>query len=296
MNTNSFLVLFLVTFGIILFITKSGVNEIEFKNLINKIRVENFKVEQNKEILKTIKVTISKIITEEKEKDLEILLEKEKTFYENHIFERTKKIEELEKKIRILKKELLHFKRKTFKSEFQETVDVLKIEYRNLMSNSKPFFHESRYPEYNPICLSSDIELQKKETIDAFKKCKYSKNRAGIFEDFNDGFSIPFSKSFKIFLEFVYCQIPFSFTRYGDGEFLLANGWKVDETFQAYSRDKWTWKKGKGVISYDLITSLNDTGNHFCKFSSHSFNRWISMSTRICECFIIWCSTFESNT
>lgn len=270
MHINTFFVFVLVIFGIILLITRTGVNDTDLKKLINKIRIENFKLQQKKQNNDYTNSDTTQE-TSTREKDLELLLEKEKTFYENHIHQRTEKILKLKEQIDLLDQELRKYRTRSYQISFTDTIDKVDFEYRNIMNSCKPQYNPNRYPYYNPMCLSSDLDKQRKQTIDAFKSCQYAKRRARIFEDYNDGFSIPFSESFDIFLEFVYCQIPFAFTRYGDGEFLLANGWAIDETLQAYTRDKWTWNRGKGKISQDLIQSLGDAGNHFCKFIYHLF-------------------------
>jgi hypothetical protein len=46
-------------------------------------------------------------------------------------------------------------------------------------------------------------------------------------------------------IEMIKCQIPFSFARYGDGEYILARGWKIGEDSQARLKDHWSWTGGR---------------------------------------------------
>lgn len=127
----------------------------------------------------------------------------------------------------------------------------------------KPPSHPNRYPFYRPYCLSNDLEIQKEETRRLFRECPYLKGQTATIYKNNDGFSIPFHQTFKIFEEFIYCQVPFGFMRFGDGEQLLMGGYSLGSDTQAYRRDKWTWKGGKGRLSKDLEVALGATGNFF---------------------------------
>lgn len=121
----------------------------------------------------------------------------------------------------------------------------------------KPPSHPNRYPFYRPTCISNDLEIQKEETKRLFRECPYLKGNLATIYQYTDGYSIPFKESFKVFEEFVYCQIPFGFMRFGDGEQLLMDGVTLGSQMQSYLRDKWTWKGGIGKLSKDIKKSLS---------------------------------------
>lgn len=136
--------------------------------------------------------------------------------------------------------------------------------FKTIYPSSIPLFNPNRTDLVNQICLSDDLIIQEKQTKDAFKNCKYAKNGGRIYDKrYEDGFSLPFHEGFFVFLEFVHCQIPFGFQRWGDGEHLLAEGWPISKDSQAFKRDKWHWKGGKGKVSQDLKKSLTAVGNYF---------------------------------
>eukprot|EP01080_Neovahlkampfia_damariscottae_P006025 gene6025-10027_t len=48
---------------------------------------------------------------------------------------------------------------------------------------------------------------------------------------------------------------------------MLSLGIPMNQKLQSFKRDKWTWKKGVGTVSKDLISSFHGVGNYFIGLS-----------------------------
>lgn len=63
---------------------------------------------------------------------------------------------------------------------------------------------------------------------------------------------------FYMMLELIQCQVPFTFTRQSDGEYLIMTGQKVSTETQAHKVDKWSFAGGLTKLSYALQGSLDN--------------------------------------
>eukprot|EP01080_Neovahlkampfia_damariscottae_P010055 gene10055-2479_t len=216
-------------------------------------------------------------------KNITTFLEKEKEEKHNiknkyyHLKKKFKKFTEKFKKEKLELENTLNEKEKKIKTLSQLNMVKGKVQkiskpklknYFPLIETNHPIPNKNRRKLINQECLPHDLEGHNQKTKEIFKKCEYAKNGSMYNSTYDDGFSIPYGDSFKIFLEFVHCQVPFALVRYGDGEHLLAKGISLDKRFQAFTRDKWTWDGGVKNVSIDLIASLHGTGNYFLGFSA----------------------------
>lgn len=138
----------------------------------------------------------------------------------------------------------------------------------------EPLFHscspmtnlENRYVKMD-ICLSDDPQKQEEQIERALRKCPYTSESNGlVFEASKDGYTIDFSTMFDVLMEYIKCQIPFAFTRWGDGEYDLIVGHKIRKTEQAFYRDKFSWEGGQSKLGVELKKALGGRGNYFYGF------------------------------
>ena len=130
-----------------------------------------------------------------------------------------------------------------------------------------------------------NIQKENVVNIDIYK-CKIVKEKLlNRFKPFD------FTKEFTFLAELISCDIPFSFSRFGDGEYSIMNGKKFYTT-----RDKWKWNHDNKNVQNSLIesSSICNYNNGFigipCKiwkeiaesiisFSNCSSTKFMSYST-----------------
>ncbi|ORX75408.1 hypothetical protein K493DRAFT_2209 [Basidiobolus meristosporus CBS 931.73] len=95
-------------------------------------------------------------------------------------------------------------------------------------------------------------------------------------------------EEFEMIMELIQCNVPFAFTRWGDGEYFLVSGNSIAPGAQAETVDKWIWREDRiGVLGNTMIESLqNPVGMYFyglpCPFTWNSaLPRYLSLGRNI---------------
>jgi hypothetical protein len=130
-------------------------------------------------------------------------------------------------------------------------------EYTVPFTYDRPASNPGRFEYWNPQCLSNDIETQAKQTKDLLSKCPYIKGTPKFYED-TKGYTHPARDLFKIWLEFVWCQVPFAFIRYGDGEYHMSVGMALTKKGQNFLRDvlQTCFHNSVGIGMVELVNSV----------------------------------------
>lgn len=235
MNVKFLILIIAVLFILnILFFTNARSSQRKITLIEEIIRQKDTEIDHNAHLLQeltTREAFLSKSLEEQKKLFEEVKSDVHYTHTEHR--ETTRHRDKLSKQVETLRNEkvaLNHLLSENFEDPDSNTIQSMN--FNHFVPRSNP----DRFKFWNPVCLEENIESQEKVTVEILSKCPYSGKSLAIAS--RSSFVIPTLKdSFQIILAYIWCQIPFAFMRYGDGEFYLATGHAVGKTLQAYKRD-----------------------------------------------------------
>ncbi|KAK9667470.1 hypothetical protein K7432_017823 [Basidiobolus ranarum] len=105
------------------------------------------------------------------------------------------------------------------------------------------------------------ISRQNKILSERLQNCSFLEGRTPlIYSPERQDWTFPMDKESDMLLELIRCNVPFAFTRWGDGEHMLLQGKTIVDGSQAKALDNWQWTENRvGVLAQDLIESLGNT-------------------------------------
>jgi DNA repair exonuclease SbcCD ATPase subunit len=183
---------------------------------VNQEAIFKKELEELENILKKKEEELKKSMEEQKEEkekllNLEKNIKKEEESFKNKnslkLNKINKELEELKKTKGIKEKNIL--KIQSFIIEYNQKKPLKKVN-----TQIKDFYPIINIYQKKPKLKYCLIDIQE-QTKKIFNECEYTKKNGALFYKFSKKYSLPFHASFLVFMEFVLCQVPFSFQRYG---------------------------------------------------------------------------------